>query len=187
MNDQVSKCVTKFISGFQMRNKIHKRHEDDKDENENPPFSWATKKKAHIHRLEYLNSKGITTITGYLHCKKCDNEYQATYNLDTEYARVVEFIKANEAKMHDRAPKEWMNPILPTCTKCGEAAAKPSFPKKKKFINWLFLFLGQLLGCCTLNQLKYFCKQTKNHRTGAKDRVLYLAYLDIVKQLDGKN
>ncbi|KAL1809528.1 hypothetical protein ACET3Z_026518 [Daucus carota] len=29
----------------------------------------------------------------------------------------------------------------------------------------------QMLGCCTVEQLKYFCKHTKNHRTGAKDRV----------------
>jgi hypothetical protein len=41
-----------------------------------------------------------------------------------------------------------------------------------------------MLGCCTLDQLKYFCKHTKNHRTGAKDRVLFLAYLGLCKQLD---
>ncbi|WOH09609.1 hypothetical protein DCAR_0729067 [Daucus carota subsp. sativus] len=44
----------------------------------------------------------------------------------------------------------------------------------------------QMLGCCTVEQLKYFCKHTKNHRTGAKDRVLYLTYLAICKQLDPK-
>ncbi|THG02676.1 hypothetical protein TEA_012074 [Camellia sinensis var. sinensis] len=65
-----------------------------------------------------------------------------------------------------------------------ENNAKPVISEKKKSINWLFLLLGQMIGCCTLEQLKYFCKHTKNHRTGAKDRVLYLTYLGLCKQLD---
>ncbi|KAJ6365106.1 hypothetical protein OIU76_029972 [Salix suchowensis] len=65
-----------------------------------------------------------------------------------------------------------------------ENSAKPVIANKKRKINWLFLLLGQMLGCCTLDQLKYFCKHTKNHRTGAKDRVLFLAYLGLCKQLD---
>lgn len=87
--------------------------------------------------------------------------------------------------MCDRAPAIWMNPVLPTCRFCNpDGSLKPDFPKNKKDINWLFLLLGQMLGCCTLEQLKYFCKHTKNHRTGAKDRVLFLTYLALCKQLD---
>jgi hypothetical protein len=87
--------------------------------------------------------------------------------------------------MHDRAPSDWMNPVLPRCQFCDqENSVKPVIANKKQKINWLFLLLGQMLGCCTLDQLKYFCKHTKNHRTGAKDRVLYLAYLGMCKQLD---
>ncbi|KAF7840929.1 wiskott-Aldrich syndrome protein family member 2-like [Senna tora] len=41
----------------------------------------------------------------------------------------------------------------------------------------------EMLGLCTLDQLKYFCGCTKNHRTGAKNRVLYLTYHEISKQL----
>lgn len=40
-------------------------------------------------------------------------------------------------------------------------SVKPSH--RKKFINWLFLLLGQMLGYCTLQQLKYLFKHTKNH------------------------
>ncbi|KAL4352204.1 hypothetical protein GQ457_06G007910 [Hibiscus cannabinus] len=46
------------------------------------------------------------------------------------------------------------------------------------------VLLGKMLGCCKLSELKYFCKHTKNHKTGAKDRVLYLTYMGLCKQLD---
>ncbi|KAG5588223.1 hypothetical protein H5410_048657 [Solanum commersonii] len=41
-----------------------------------------------------------------------------------------------------------------------------------------------MLGCCTLDELKFFCEHTDNHRTGAKDRVLFLAYLTLCRQVD---
>lgn len=46
----------------------------------------------------------------------------------------------------------------------------------------VFILGQQMLGCCTLEQLKYFYKQTKNHKMGAKDRVLYLTYLGLCKK-----
>ncbi|CAI9786350.1 unnamed protein product [Fraxinus pennsylvanica] len=87
--------------------------------------------------------------------------------------------------MHDRAPGLWINPNLPRCRYYKqENCAKPIISEKKKSINWLFLLLGQMLGCCTLEQIKYCYKHTRNHHTGAKDRVLYLTYLSLCKQLD---
>ena len=44
--------------------------------------------------------------------------------------------------------------------------------------------LGQMLGCCNVKQLKYFCKYNNHHRISAKNRVLYLTYLELCKQLD---
>ncbi|GLT52927.1 hypothetical protein SLA2020_262350 [Shorea laevis] len=149
------------------------------------PFPWATTHRATVHSLNYLVSKQIVTVTGDVQCKRCENQYEMEYNLKEKFFEVGSFIANNKNAMRDRAPIVWMNPGLPKCRFCGqENSAKPIISEKKKAINWLFLLLGQMLGCCTLEQLKYFCKHTKNHRTGAKDRVLYLTYLGLCKQLD---
>ncbi|XP_033514285.1 uncharacterized protein [Nicotiana tomentosiformis] len=107
------------------------------------------------------------------------------FDLMEKFAQVGAFIALNNVAMHDHAPDNWMNPVLPTIKFCEqENNVKPIIAPKTKEINWLFLLLGQFLGCCTLEQLKYFCKHNKNHRTGAKDRVLYLTYLTLCRQLD---
>ncbi|KAE8677259.1 hypothetical protein F3Y22_tig00111540pilonHSYRG00102 [Hibiscus syriacus] len=94
------------------------------------------------------------------------------------------YIARSKQSMHDREPSIWRNRMLPKCKFCDqENSAKPVIALKKKAINWLFLRLEQMIGCCILHQLKYFCKHT-NHRIGAKDRVLYLTYLTLCKQLD---
>ncbi|CAI9765521.1 unnamed protein product [Fraxinus pennsylvanica] len=148
-------------------------------------FPWSTNYRATVHSLNYLRSKQIDTITDEVQCKRCDEKFKITFNLHQKFREVATFIAENKATMHDRAPGVWLNPTLLPCKMCNEEnIAKPVISEKKKFINWLFLLLGQLLGCCTLDQLKYFCKHTKNHRTGAKDRVLYLTYLGLCKQLD---
>ncbi|XP_061372687.1 uncharacterized protein LOC133315130 [Gastrolobium bilobum] len=150
------------------------------------PFPWATDRRATVHSLSYLLEKQIFTITGEVQCKKCERKFELGFDLKEEFAQLWSFISKRKPTMHDRAPSAWMNPVLPTCKYCKqENCVKPIVAdKKKKTINWLFLLLGQMLGCCTLEQLKYFCKHTKNHRTGAKDRVLYLTYLGLCKQLD---
>ncbi|KAG2703475.1 hypothetical protein I3843_06G130600 [Carya illinoinensis] len=148
-------------------------------------FPWATTHRATVHSLNYLLSNQIYTISGDVQCKRCHHKYEMEYNLMEKFVEVGSLIMAKKSAMHDRAPSFWTNPVLPTCKSCGkENSANPIIIKKKKAINWLFLLLGQMLGCCTLKQLKYFCKHTKNHRTGAKDRVLYLTYLGLCKQLD---
>ncbi|RYR51030.1 hypothetical protein Ahy_A06g026083 isoform C [Arachis hypogaea] len=77
-----------------------------------------------------------------------------------------------------------MAPVLPNCEFCnGKNTAVPVIAAKKRNINWLFLFLGQMIGCCKLSQLKYFCKHADIHLTGAKDRLVYYIYLGLCKQL----
>ncbi|XP_075478390.1 uncharacterized protein LOC142519305 [Primulina tabacum] len=150
-----------------------------------PQYPWATNRRATVYSLGYLLSKQISSISGDVHCKRCERQYSMEYDLRQKFMEIGTFIAENKSLMHDRAPKIWMNPTLPTCRYCEqENCVKPIIADKKKSINWLFLLLGQLLGCCALEQLKYFCKHTKNHRTGAKDRVLYLTYLGLCKQLD---
>ncbi|XP_039035169.1 uncharacterized protein LOC120171555 [Hibiscus syriacus] len=150
-----------------------------------PPFPWATEYRATVHTLNHLLSQDIFTITGEVQCKRCERKFETAYDLEQKFNEIGTFIAQNRNAMHDRAPEIWMNPALPKCELCNQVnSAKPLIPEEKESINWLFLFLGQMIGCCTLEQLKYFCKHTKNHCTGAKDRVVYLAYLSICKQLD---
>ncbi|XP_059634703.1 uncharacterized protein LOC132277025 [Cornus florida] len=111
--------------------------------------------------------------------------YQTPYDLREKFNDVGGFIVKNKAAMRDRAPNEWLNPVLPICKFCHKQGSnvKPVIAEKKREISWLFLLLGQMIGCCNLTQLKYFCKHTNHHRSGAKDRVLYLTYLGLCKQL----
>ncbi|XVE49408.1 hypothetical protein DITRI_Ditri01bG0080300 [Diplodiscus trichospermus] len=150
-----------------------------------PPYPWATNRRATVHSVNYLLSKEITKISGDVQCKRCERQYKIDYDLKEKFTEIGTFIAENKSAMHHRAPPVWKNPVLPKCQFCDqENSAEPVIARKKKEINWLFLLLGQMLGCCTLKQLKYFCKHTKNHRTGAKDRVLYLTYLGLCMQLD---
>jgi hypothetical protein len=129
-------------------------------------------------------SNGMKKISGKVQCKKCDQKYEIEYDLEQKFVEVASYVSQHKSAMHDRAPTVWMTPTLPDCKLCGQNnCVKPETDKKRK-INWLFLLLGQMLGMCKLSELKYFCKHTANHRTGAKDRVLYLTYLGLLKQLD---
>ncbi|XP_057965263.1 uncharacterized protein LOC131155834 [Malania oleifera] len=150
-----------------------------------PPYPWATAHRARVHSLSYLLAKPIARVSGEVQCKRCERVYEIEFDLKEKFMEVGSFIAKNKANMHDRAPPVWMSPVLPNCRFCEqENSVKPVIAERKKDINWLFLLLGQMLGCCTLEQLKYFCKHTDHHRTGAKDRVLYLTYLALCKQLD---
>ncbi|KAE8724511.1 putative Hydroxyproline-rich glycofamily protein [Hibiscus syriacus] len=147
-----------------------------------PPFPWATSKRATVHTLDYLLTHNITTISGEVQCKRCERIYTIEYDLLQKFREISDFIRVNRFSLHDRAPSEWTNPNLPSCETCG-SPVKPVVTKKRS-INWLFLLLGKMLGCCKLTHLKYFCKHTRNHKTAAKDRVLYLTYVELCKQLD---
>nr|GMC96830.1 Hydroxyproline-rich glycoprotein family protein [Ipomoea batatas] len=138
-----------------------------------------------IHTLDHLLSNlQIEKIKGGVKCKRCECEYEMDFDLRDKFSQLEVLIWENKDGMYERAPEVWKTPILPKCRYCHqENSAKPVISSSKKAINWLFLLLGQLLGCCTLDQLKYFCQHTKNHRTGSKDRLLYLVYLTLCKQL----
>lgn len=156
-----------------------------KDDTIPPPFPWATNKRGWIHSLENLASKQITTITGEVQCKHCEKVYQVSYNLREKFSEVENIFVMGKWVMRERAPAIWTNPEPARCDLCGrDKAVKPVIAERKCQINWLFLLLGQTLGFCTLEQLKNFCKHSKSHRTGAKNRVLYLTYLGLCKMLE---
>ncbi|KAL5562628.1 hypothetical protein UlMin_032375 [Ulmus minor] len=149
------------------------------------PFQWAAEARAKVETLETLVSKGITTISDQVRCRRCHRQYQMSYDLPTEFKKLWNFVARDKTAMSHRAPDVWMDPDYPKCEVCGhENSLKPIIAKKRREINWLFLLLGQFIGCCTLKQLKYFCKHNYSHRTGAKNRVVYLTYLNLCKQLD---
>ncbi|CAJ2642756.1 hypothetical protein L195_g011329 [Trifolium pratense] len=145
-------------------------------------FTWATNRRATVHTFNYLLQNQIFNIIGEVECKRCQQTLQISFDIREKFPEIRHFIVENMHDMNDRGTI-WMHPTLPRCEHCNQET-KPVIAEKKRRINWLFLFLGQMLGCCTLAQLRYFCKHTKNHRTGAKDRVLYLTYLQLCKQLD---
>ncbi|ESQ50921.1 hypothetical protein EUTSA_v10023072mg [Eutrema salsugineum] len=147
-----------------------------------PPYPWATTRPAFIQSLRYLISKNINVISGQVHCRPCENTQTVEYNLKEKFDELFQYINNNKEALRQRAPIVWTNPKLIPCGSC-ESGMKPVISEKKEEINWLFLLLGQMLGCCTLEQLRYFCDKTKQHRTGAKDRVLYLTYLGLLRQL----
>lgn len=150
-----------------------------------PPFAWATNRPATVHTIRYLLDNNISTISGEVQCKRCDARCDIELDLESKFWELKMFIMKNFESLNQRAPKEWMNPKLPDCQECKQRdCMKPVISPKHHSINWLFLLLGNLLGCCTLEQLKYFCMHTKQHRTGAKDRVLFTTYVMLCKQLD---
>jgi hypothetical protein len=150
-----------------------------------PPFPWATERPAQHDTLEALLRRGVASVTGQARCKRCGDRKDIEYDLATKFRALRDYVAATRHDMNDRAPDVWMYPALPDCDKCGNKAAMwPEIAAEKSEINWLFLLLGQMLGCCTLEQLKYFCKNTGRHRTGAKNRVLYYAYIEMCNQLE---
>lgn len=150
-------------------------------------FPWVTSADLPVLHctLESMLLKGITSVEGKATCNRCRAEVPIAYDLDAKFREVRDYVAANIHIMDDRAPEHWMCPRLPDCGSCGKKACMwPQIPNEKREINWLFLFLAQMLGCCTLEGLKFFCKNTKNHCTGAKTRVLYYAYIEMCRQLD---
>jgi len=149
-----------------------------------PPFPWATDQPATVHTQQYLLENNVRIIKGKVHCKRCNKEFELNLNLEQKLADLRNLIQNEVDNWHNRAPSEWLNPVYPTCVYCRtQSSTKPIIAKNKKEINWLFLLLGQMLGCCTLDHLKYFCEHNNIHRTGAKDRLLYVTYIHLVKQL----
>jgi len=145
------------------------------------PFIWATDCRAKTHNLNHLLQNGIFNITGDVQCKSCKTKFQMSFDLLAKFNEISQYLVTNMNTMHDRAPEILMNPKLPKCLHCNqENSVKPVIAEKKKNINRLFLLLGQMVGSCKLEQLKYFC----NHQIGAKNRVLYLTYFELCKQLD---
>ncbi|KAH9320445.1 hypothetical protein KI387_015084, partial [Taxus chinensis] len=150
-----------------------------------PAYTWATDRRAVVHSLDYLLGHGIHSIRGDLVCKRCDGKEAREVDLQSSLVPLSSSFLSRKDTLHDRAPKVWMVPRLLDCNLCHQSdCVKPVIDEKKRRINWLFLLLTQTLGLCTLDQLKYFCKHTKKHRTGAKDRVLYLTYVGLLKQLN---
>ncbi|EEE52994.1 hypothetical protein OsJ_35673 [Oryza sativa Japonica Group] len=149
-----------------------------------PPYPWATNEPAKHHSLAELARRDITTIQGDARCRRCDARKVIVYNIATKFQEVSDYLRQNHQHMHDRAQARWMNPVVPNCDDCGhEKCLRPVIAAEKERINWLFLLLGETLGLCTLDQLKYFCAHTNRHRTGAKDRVLFSTYEELCNQL----
>ncbi|XP_010490324.1 PREDICTED: uncharacterized protein LOC104768091 [Camelina sativa] len=148
-----------------------------------PPYPWSTNKLAIHHTISELTANNINRISGEVHCKPCDMTHTISYNLMEKFSELYVYIRDNKEVMRTRAPAKWLAPELIPCEAC-KTDMRPVIKESTEKINWLFLLLGQMLGCCTLEQLKFFCEAIVEHRTGCKDRVLYTTYLILCGQLD---
>ncbi|KAH0856889.1 hypothetical protein HID58_085150 [Brassica napus] len=117
-----------------------------------PPYPWATTRPARIHNLRYLYVNNINVIVGQVHCKPCESTQTIEYNLTEKFGELYRYIYDNKEVLRHRAPKVWSCPKLTPCCSCKNGM-KPVIGENKEEINWLFLLLGQMLGCCTLDQL----------------------------------
>ncbi|XP_062094282.1 uncharacterized protein LOC133800340 [Humulus lupulus] len=154
-----------------------------------PLYPWAMAQPCKVRRFGYLLQNRITAIRGDIRCKNCKQEFEMELDLTKEFLEVGTFVERTKEDMRERAPLSWLKPELPICPSCHQDYCEPVVIDSQSDgynINWLFLLLAQLLGCCTLQQLKLFCKTNEIHRTGAKDRLLYLTYLNLCKQLHPK-
>lgn len=157
-----------------------------------PPYPWATERRATVHTLRQLLDEGFNKISGQVRCKICKAIEIVSYDLKEKFQEIVKFVIQGQGEWRDRdrAPKQWTDPILRTCRFCkSENSCAPILANKKRRMNWLFMFLGQSIGCATLDQLTYFCKHTKSnvHRSVSRDRMLLHTYLALCKQLDPKS
>ncbi|KAE8724512.1 putative Hydroxyproline-rich glycofamily protein [Hibiscus syriacus] len=130
------------------RNRIRKL-KPGKSETIGAPYPWATTRRATVHNLDYLLSQNMYTISGEVYCKGCQERYTIECNMVEKFNEIKDFVLANMTTMNDRAPDCWMHPGLDNCQACG-SVLRPIIVKKRD-INWLFLLLGQKLGCCRLS------------------------------------
>lgn len=179
------RSVRRRLNSGRRAARVVKARADAAVHHEPPPFPWATGRPARHDTVEALLRRGVTTVEGHARCKRCGARKAIAYGLEAKFRALRDHIVANRHAMNDRAPDAWMYPALPDCDACGQKGAVwPEIAADKRGVNWMFLFLGQMLGCCTLEQLKYFCQNTGRHRTGAKNRVLYYAYIEMCNQLE---
>ncbi|KAG2617757.1 uncharacterized protein LOC120667620 [Panicum virgatum] len=149
-----------------------------------PPYPWSTERVGVHHSLAELSRRGVEAVTGELQCKRCHDLRVVTLDARARFNELHGYISRNVQAMDDRAPRRWKEPALPDCERCGQRGSmRPVIPADKHRINWVFLLLSEMLGVCTLEQLKHLCEHTHQHRTGAKDRVLYSTYMELCNQL----
>ncbi|XP_010468640.1 PREDICTED: uncharacterized protein LOC104748741 [Camelina sativa] len=117
-----------------------------------PPYPWATNKLAVHHTISELTANNINVISGQVHCNPCDRTHTISYNLMEKFSELYVYIRDNKEVMRTRAPAKWLAPELIPCGTC-KTDMRPVINESTEKINWLFLLLGQMLGCCTLEQL----------------------------------
>ncbi|KMZ62043.1 hydroxyproline-rich glycoprotein family protein [Zostera marina] len=149
-----------------------------------PPFPWSGEIRATVVTVAELTRRQILSIEGQVQCKRCDVRVIINFQLNQSIGVVIRHVIEILAEGNNRAPQGWATPKFPPCPSCMHAnCMKPIIAQKKRDINWLFMYLGETLGTCNLEQLKYFCKHNKMHRTGSKMHLLLYAYIGISKQL----
>lgn len=153
-----------------------------------PPFPWAANTTGtKICTLEYiLYTLHIDSVSADFKCMICGDVEKVEYNLAHKYMQVSDYIHRKGTKMGGIASNSWQFPTRPQCKNCNNKrrCLEEVIKKDNNSINWLFLFVGKLIGCCKVQQLKEFCEQNEIECSGTKPRLVYLTYLGLCKQLD---
>ncbi|KAF8409943.1 hypothetical protein HHK36_002462 [Tetracentron sinense] len=149
------------------------------------PWPWATTQRAHVKSLNDLLSSDIRTISGVVFCDLLFVHLQyLDLDLQSEFDKVASVVAANKSTMFHTTPEAWLYPAR-SCSQCNRVKfVRPFISSKKRFINWLFLLLSQMLVFCSNEQLEYFCKHSNIPHNGERDELLCLTYLGLCKQLD---
>ncbi|KAK1268438.1 hypothetical protein QJS04_geneDACA006335 [Acorus gramineus] len=148
-------------------------------------FPWAGTERAIIRSLESLLSAKINTITGTVQCKICKGRLKVQYDILEKFEKLKAFIVAEKPNMQDKkAPYAWQHPKRGSCYMClRHNTMEPLIWPKKQGINWLFLLLGQTIGFCNEDQLRYLCKHNHVVRSGNMEELIYNTYFCLCKML----
>jgi len=68
-----------------------------------------------VHTLDHLLfDLKLKTISGTLECKFCKFQQDIQIDLVENFEKVKRFVEERRNEMFERAPGEWMNPVIPT-------------------------------------------------------------------------
>ncbi|KMZ64581.1 hypothetical protein ZOSMA_35G00360 [Zostera marina] len=149
-----------------------------------PPFPWSSENRATLLTMEELARRGFNTIEGEVQCKRCNVRAVASLQLKERFEVVIHNLLDILKIGNTSAPSKWVNPQFPSCPSCKNVnCMAPIISEKKRNINWLFLYLGETIGMCNLDQLYYFYKHNMFRITGSKIHLLLYTYIGISKQL----
>ncbi|KAK1583437.1 hypothetical protein Q3G72_023773 [Acer saccharum] len=147
-------------------------------------FAWATARNSLVQTLDYLEAHNLETIQGRLICDGCRQITVMETNVRQHVDEIQNYIVQNDIDLQGLAPLPWFQPNPPVCQLCNCSYLKPVLPPDMAHINWLFLFCENLIGFCSVKQLRFFLRENgKLDNRKSKQRLVYCMFREIARQL----